>query len=96
MAVSLDADLLVLLTNVGGLYTANPRVTTRHAHPRALGRRRDAPERADGGSEGGTGGMASKLKSARLASVEGTVVLIAPGTSRASSSGRWRGRTSAR
>src|SRR6478609_5101825 len=26
VAVSLDADLLVLLTNVGGLYTANPRV----------------------------------------------------------------------
>src|SRR5437763_221735 len=25
VAVSLDADLLVLLTNVGGLYTANPR-----------------------------------------------------------------------
>src|SRR5262249_23743595 len=35
--------------------------------------------RADGGSAGGTGGMASKLEAARLASAEGTTVLIAGG-----------------
>ena len=41
VAVSLDADLLVLLTNVGGLYTANPRSDPDgDAHPRAGGRRR--------------------------------------------------------
>ena len=44
VAVSLDADLLVLLTNVGGLFTANPRVDPDgHAHPRAGGRRRRGP-----------------------------------------------------
>ena len=81
VAVSLDADLLVLLTNVGGLFTANPRVDRdRHAHPRAGGRRRrGAGARADGVSGGGTGGMASKLEAARLASAEGTAVLIAGG-----------------
>ena len=35
--------------------------------------------RADGGSAGGTGGMASKLEAARLATAEGTAVLIAGG-----------------
>ena len=47
VAVSLDADLLVLLTNVGGLFTANPRVDPeRHAHRRAGRRRRRGPARA--------------------------------------------------
>ena len=43
VAISLDADLLVLLTNVGGLYTANPKkIPTRPASPssRASTRRR--------------------------------------------------------
>ncbi len=80
VAVSLDADLLVLLTNVGGLYTANPRREPNATRiPELAGVDDAALARADGGSEGGTGGMASKLAAARLASVEGTVVLIAGG-----------------
>src|SRR4051794_3342396 len=80
VAISLDADLLVLLTNVGGLYTANPKKDPSAARiPELSGVDETTLERADGGSEGGTGGMASKLASARLASIEGTVVLIAPG-----------------
>jgi glutamate 5-kinase len=80
VAISLDADLLVLLTNVGGLYTANPKKDPNAARiPELSGVDETTLERADGGSEGGTGGMASKLASARLASIEGTVVLIAPG-----------------
>ncbi len=80
VAVSLDADLLVLLTNVGGLYTANPKKDPSAVRIPELSGVDDATlGRADGGSEGGTGGMASKLASARLASAEGTVVLIAPG-----------------
>ena len=80
VAVALDADLLVLLTNVGGLYTANPardpnaqRISTLHgidAQTLAL---------AAGESQGGTGGMASKLEAAQLAVAEGTSVLIAGG-----------------
>ncbi|HEX3695685.1 MAG TPA: glutamate 5-kinase [Polyangia bacterium] len=80
VAVSLDADLLVLLTNVAGLYTANPKhdpTATRIAELDAVD---DATlARADGGSSGGTGGMASKLAAARLATGEGTTVLIAGG-----------------
>ena len=80
VAVSLDADLLVLLTNVGGLFTANPAVD-------AGARRLSEVSAVDGAimgmasgaSTGGTGGMASKLEAARLATDEGTAVLIAPG-----------------
>jgi glutamate 5-kinase len=80
VAVSLDADLLVLLTNVGGLFTANPATDS---HARRLG---EIPlvdaavmALANGGSDGGTGGMTSKLEAARLANDEGTAVLIASG-----------------
>ena len=81
VAVSLDADLLVLLTNVGGLYTANPRIDPAAALISELAGVDDAAlARASGGSAGGTGGMASKLEAARLASSEGTAVLIAGGS----------------
>src|SRR5215467_11542988 len=72
VAVSLDADLLVLLTNVGGLFTANPRVDPNATRiPELAGVDDAARARADGSSAGGTGGMASKLEAARLASAEG-------------------------
>src|SRR3954452_25177782 len=49
VAVSLDADLLVLLTNVGGLYTANPRVDpTATRIPELTGVDDAARARADG------------------------------------------------
>ena len=80
VAVSLDADLLVLLTNVAGLFTANPK---HDPSAQRLGELAVIDEstlaRASGGSSGGTGGMASKLLAARLASGEGTPVLIAGG-----------------
>jgi glutamate 5-kinase len=80
VAVSLDADLLVLLTNVGGLYTANPRSDpTAERLSELAGVDEATLARASGGSSGGTGGMASKLLAARLASLEGTPVLIAGG-----------------
>ena len=80
VAVSLDADLLVLLTNVGGLFTANPRTDPAAVRLSELATIDDAAlARASGGSLGGTGGMASKLLAARLASSEGTAVLIAGG-----------------
>src|SRR5207253_3140973 len=80
VAVSLDADLLVLLTNVGGLYTANPRNDPAAVRLSHLDTVDDATlAYASGGSSGGTGGMASKLLAARLCSSEGTPVLIAGG-----------------
>jgi glutamate 5-kinase len=80
VAVALDADLLVMLTNVGGLFTANPRLdpaATRIAELASIDE--EALSRASGGSIAGTGGMASKLAAARLATSEGTAVLIAGG-----------------
>jgi len=80
VAVSLDADLLVLLTNVGGLYTANPKHNPAAVRVPELSGIDDATlARAAGGSAGGTGGMGSKLAAARLAVAEGTTVLIAGG-----------------
>jgi glutamate 5-kinase len=80
VAVALDADLLIMLTNVGGLFTANPRLDpTATRIPELGGVDEAALARASGGSSGGTGGMASKLAAARLATSEGTTVLIAGG-----------------
>ena len=80
VAVALDADLLIMLTNVGGLFTTNPRVDAAATRISELAGVDDAAlARASGGSVGGTGGMASKLAAARLATSEGTTVLIAGG-----------------
>jgi len=80
VAVSVDADLLLLLTNVPGLFSANPSLDP---HARRLGEVAVVDEAllalASGGSEGGTGGMATKLEAARVATAEGTAVLIASG-----------------
>jgi glutamate 5-kinase len=80
VAVCLDADLLVLLTNVSGLYTANPKHDPTASRISELAAIDDvARSRASGSSAGGTGGMASKLDAAALATSEGTTVLIAGG-----------------
>jgi glutamate 5-kinase len=82
VAVALDADLLVLLTDVDGLYTAPPQVdptATVIDELEAIDDALLARVEAGGGSRGGTGGMASKLEAARLASEAGTAVLIAGG-----------------
>jgi glutamate 5-kinase len=81
VAVSLDADLLILLTNVDGLFTANPAVDPTAHRVSELGTIDDATlARANGGSSGGSGGMTSKLEAARLAIAEGTAVVIANGS----------------
>ncbi|HVZ70779.1 MAG TPA: glutamate 5-kinase [Polyangia bacterium] len=80
VAISLDADLLVLLTNVAGLFTNNPKhdpTATRIAQLDGVDEA--ALARARGGSASGTGGMESKLEAAALATGEGTTVLIAGG-----------------
>ncbi len=76
-----DADLLVLLTDTGGLYTADPR---RHHAAELIPRvdRIDASVEALAGDtfEGpGVGGMATKLQAARLATGGGADVIIAAG-----------------
>jgi glutamate 5-kinase len=75
-----DADLLVLLTDQPGLYTADPR---RDANATLVPRveRIDARiERLAGDTRGrGVGGMATKLQAARLALAGGADVVIADG-----------------
>jgi len=79
-----DADLLVLLTDTGGLYTADP-----HEDPNArLIPRVEAitPEvlalAGDSHSERSRGGMRAKVEAARVATASGTAVVIASGRER--------------
>ncbi|HSO27714.1 MAG TPA: glutamate 5-kinase, partial [Anaerolineales bacterium] len=80
----IEADLLIMLTDQGGLYSADPR-----SHPQAeliqeVGAGRIPPEiwEMAGGSRGslGTGGMLTKLQASELARRSGSAVVIAPGS----------------
>ncbi len=77
----IDADLLVLLTDIEGLYTADPRqdpAATLITDVREI----DAAIEAIGGRAGsdrGTGGMITKIQAAKLATESGTVVVICDG-----------------
>ncbi len=76
-----DADLLLLLTNTAGLYTAEP-----HRHPEArliskVDKIDTEIERLAAGTQDGvsTGGMITKIEAAKLATASGVVVVIADG-----------------
>ena len=79
-----DADLLMLLTDTAGLYTADPhwdanaklieRVDRIDAHIESLAGRSS--------SERGTGGMVTKIEAAKLATASGVAVVIADGRER--------------
>jgi glutamate 5-kinase len=76
-----DADLLAMLTDIGGLYTADP-----HYNPEAqLIRRVDKIDAeiermaCDTASRQGTGGMMTKIEAARLAISSGVNAVIADG-----------------
>jgi glutamate 5-kinase len=76
-----DADILAILTDIGGLYTADP-----HYNPEAqLIRRVDKIDAkiermaSDTASRQGTGGMTTKIEAARLATSSGVNVIIADG-----------------
>ncbi len=76
-----EADVLVLLSDVAGLYTKDPRV---HPDAALVGVVQD-PERSgsafvtDGKGPLGTGGMASKLAAAKKAAAAGIPTIIADG-----------------
>ncbi len=80
VAVKLDADLLVLLTDVPGLFDRDPRahddakLLTRVENPDRLGTIPSNP-----GSEVGRGGMRSKVEAATVASQGGCQAVIATG-----------------
>lgn len=77
----MQAPLLVLLTNVDGLYTDDPgRVTTAQLVPTVEAIDRSVTDMAAvTKSSFGTGGMRSKLKAARLATLAGSAVIMANG-----------------
>jgi glutamate 5-kinase len=88
-ATLVQADLLVILSDVPGLYTADPRVDRTATRVR-VARVDDAPlARMAGPSRSGvgTGGMRTKLAAARTAAAAGIPTVIADGS---------RGRTLAR
>ena len=81
VAASAEADVLVLLSDIDGLFTGDPRrdnnatlireVTELTAEVMALG--------GDAGSSLGTGGMATKLHAAEIATAAGCEMVIANG-----------------
>ncbi|MCY4021878.1 MAG: glutamate 5-kinase [Anaerolineaceae bacterium] len=77
----LEADLLVLLTDQAGMFTADPRRDQDASLIQQLERVDDSALAMAGGagSREGTGGMATKLQAARLASNSGVNTVIAPG-----------------
>jgi glutamate 5-kinase len=77
-----DAGLLILLSDVDGLYTADPRkVPSATPIPRVEAVTEEIENLAGGtGDRGGTGGMASKVKAAKNAAACGVTTLILNGT----------------
>ena len=76
------ADLLVLLSDVDGLYTADPRAVPEARHIARVAELTPELEAMAGSADArgvGTGGMASKLAAARIAQGAGCATLIAEG-----------------
>lgn len=81
VAVNVKADLLVLLTDIDGLYTADPRM---NSDARLIPEVKEIDNyifslAGDKGSELSTGGMITKLRAAKIATSEGTDMVIANG-----------------
>lgn len=82
VASLIEADLLILLSDIDGLYTDDPR-----KNPNAqlveivvrMDEHYDAMAKDSTGSDVGTGGMSTKLKAARIATSSGTDMIIANG-----------------
>jgi glutamate 5-kinase len=81
VASKIEADLLVILTDVDGLYTANPNNTgTARLIPLVPRITDEIEDVARGSASGvGRGGMKTKLEAARIATRSGCATLIANG-----------------
>ena len=79
-----DAELLVLLGRVDGLYTADPNVDAGAELVRTVERLDESVAAMGGASwnDQGRGGMATKLQAAKLATASGVDVVIASGLER--------------
>lgn len=76
-----DADLLIILSDISGLYTADPGVNPNAILIPEVKKIDDSIFSLAGGSRGGlgTGGMLTKLQAARMATACGITVIIAKG-----------------
>ncbi len=80
VASELDADLLIILSDINGLYDDNPKTNPNAKLLKSIPEVNDEIfAMASGVSEGGRGGMETKLKAARLVTRFGGKVLIANG-----------------
>jgi glutamate 5-kinase len=77
----IDADMLMILSDTGGLFTADPKLDPK-AHLIPLVKKIDASIKricTDSIGGGGTGGMITKVEAAKLATSSGVRVVIAAG-----------------
>ncbi len=81
VAQMIDAQLLILLSDVDGLYTANPTDNPGAEHVPEVARiTADIARMAGGaGTQVGTGGMRTKIMAARIAVAAGCAVIVADG-----------------
>lgn len=80
VASELEADLLIILSDIDGLYDANPKIDPQAKLIREVKEvTDDILSLAGGVSDGGRGGMATKLQAAKLVTRFGGKVLIANG-----------------
>lgn len=80
VASELDADLLLILSDINGLYDSNPKI---NSNAKIIEQVNDVTDEimkmASGVSDGGRGGMKTKLEAARLVTRSGGKVLITNG-----------------
>jgi glutamate 5-kinase len=79
VATHLEADLLVLLSDVTALHTQNPERFPGAEPVAEVAYNVSPPVQVEGSNERGRGGMASKLEAARLAAARGVPVVLASG-----------------
>lgn len=79
VAALVDADLLILLSDIDGLYTDDPRVNPDATFIPEVGDVNDVIDMGKGttGSDVGTGGMNTKLMAAQIATASGIDMIIA-------------------
>lgn len=81
VAAMIDADILVLLSDIDGLYTAPPQMDDKAEHiPEVPRVTREIEAMAGGsGSEYSTGGMVTKISAAQMANTAGCHMIITSG-----------------
>ncbi len=82
VATTLNADLLIILSDIDGLYTADPHKNKDAVLLHSVNEITPEIEKMIGGvgSELGTGGMMTKIKAAKIANDNGTDMVIANGS----------------